>query len=159
MYLYRARLVLFFLAALAPFLGASSAFAEGTPASAPRVILTGYDTVAYFTDGKPVKGDPKLSSDWDGSRYYFSSNAHRELFVADPERYAPQFGGHCTGSLAKGIHRVANPEAWIIVEGKLYVFAAPDSQAASRSREMALKDPAGTVAKIAEANRNWREKQ
>jgi len=91
------------------------------------LAIKGYDPVAYFTDGKPVRGSPEIEYDWDERRYRFSSAAHRELFRADPVHYAPQFGNYCAMALAKGEIVVANPENWLISDGKLYIFgkAAP----------------------------------
>ena len=102
-----------------------------TPQSfaAERVPLAikGYDPVAYFTDRKPVRGRPEFEYEWDEYVWRFSSAAHRELFKADPVRYAPQFGNFCAMALSMGQIVVANPENWLISDGKLYVFgkAAP----------------------------------
>ena len=57
--------------------------------------INGYDTVAYFTDGKPVKGQDGLSTQWMGAKWKFSSQAHLDLFKGNPEKYAPQYGGYC----------------------------------------------------------------
>jgi hypothetical protein len=94
------------------------------PAAAEEVTLAikGYDPVAYFTDGKPTQGLPDIEYEWDDHRYRFPSEQHRELFKADPVRYAPQFGNFCAMALAKGEVVVANPENWLINDGKLYVF-------------------------------------
>lgn len=112
--------------------GAAPALAE------PRTAIRGYDPVAYFTMEKPVKGDPAFSHVWDGTRYLFANSKHRDMFVADPDRYAPQFTGYCTGGLAKGHKVEANPENWVISNGMLFVFF---SQGA---RESFIKDPAAT---------------
>jgi len=91
------------------------------------LAIKGYDPVAYFTDGKPTHGLPEIEYEWDEHRYRFSSAEHREFFEADPVRYAPQFGNFCAMALAKVEIVVANPENWLISDGKLYVFgkAAP----------------------------------
>jgi len=86
------------------------------------LAIKGYDPVAYFTDGKPTPGVPAIEYEWDERRYRFASAGHRELFKADPVRYAPQFGNFCAMALAKGEIVVANPENWLISDGKLYVF-------------------------------------
>ena len=91
----------------------------------PKLSISGYDPVAYFTDGKPAVGLPEIEYEWDEHRYRFSSAEHRELFKADPVRYAPQFGNYCAMALAKGQVVVANPENWLISDGKLYVFGSP----------------------------------
>ena len=122
-----------------------------------RLMLKGYDTVAYFTDGKPAKGDPNISYEFDEGRYYFSTEKHRELFAADPDRYAPQFGGYCTGSMSRNVRgNEGHPEAWVISEGKLYVFGAPDSEAAAKLRLRALNDPDYLKDRVPKAEKNWR---
>ena len=119
------------------------------PASADDVPLAikGYDPVAYFTDGKPTRGLPEIEYEWDEHRYRFSSAEHRELFKADPVRYAPQFGNFCAMALAKGEIVVANPENWLISDGKLYVFGKP----APAGPALFQQDLAGNIAK---ANQN-----
>jgi YHS domain-containing protein len=126
-------------------------------AQSVRVMLKGYDTVAYFTDGKPMKGDPKLSYDWDNERYYFATAEHRAMFVADPDRYAPQFGGYCTGSMSRGVRNEGHPEAWVIVDRKLYVFGAPDSETAAKHKANAEKDLAAFRVKVAAAAKNYKQ--
>ena len=109
------------LAAVAVFaMGMPSAIAQDLP-----LAIKGYDPVAYFALGKPTKGAPEFAYDWDDHRYLFVSAEHRERFKADPVRYAPQFGNYCAMALAKGEIVVANPENWLISEGKLYVFGKP----------------------------------
>jgi hypothetical protein len=122
-------------------------------ANEPRVVLKGYDPVAYFTEGKPTKGDPSLSVDWDDGRYYFASARHRAMFKSDPERYAPQFGGYCTGSMARGVAKEGHPEAWVIRDGRLYVFGE------TKWKEVAEKEPGYVPSKIPGAAKNWDEKR
>lgn len=86
------------------------------------LAIKGYDPVAYFTEGKPTPGVPEIEYEWDDRRYRFASAEHRELFKADPVRYAPQFGNYCAMALTKGEVVVANPENWLISDGRLYVF-------------------------------------
>jgi YHS domain-containing protein len=94
----------------------------GALADNVRLILKGHDPVAYFTEGKPTKGDPRYAYDFDEARYHFASAKHREMFAANPEKYAPQFGGYCTGSMARGVRNEGDPNAWVIRDGRLYVF-------------------------------------
>ena len=101
-------------------IGTSAAIAEDTP-----LAIKGYDPVAYFTLGKPTKGVPEFAFDWDDHRYLFVSAEHRDRFKADPVRYAPQFGNYCAMALAKGEIVIANPENWLVNDGKLYVFGKP----------------------------------
>lgn len=112
------------MAAVAAILLLGAAPSWGDSSTAPRIALKGYDPVAYFTERKPLKGDSQIAHDWDDSRYYFASARHRELFAADPDRYAPRFSGFCTGAVLKGERYEANPDYWAIVDGKLYVFSS-----------------------------------
>jgi len=108
-----------------------------------KLALRGYDPVNYFTQGQPAKGSPEFSYVWDGERYLFANATHREMFASDPARYAPQFPGHCAASLAAGHVVAANPEHWVILNGKLYLFGGPggpesfrDDPRLARSAEM-----------------------
>jgi YHS domain-containing protein len=87
-----------------------------------RLAIKGYDPVAYFTDGKPTIGDPQYEYEWDGAVYQFASAEHLNLFEADPDRYAPQYQNWCTAALSKGYRVVADPNYWLIHEGRLYLF-------------------------------------
>lgn len=91
-------------------------------ALAQSVAIKGYDPVAYFEPGHPTKGSDSISYDFDGARYLFSSRKNRELFAKDPERYAPQFSGLCTGNLAYGRRVEADPTAFVVRDGRLYLF-------------------------------------
>jgi hypothetical protein len=94
-------------------------------AEKPPLAIKGYDPVAYFTDGRPVRGLPDIEYEWDDHRYRFSRAEHRELFKADPVRYAPQFENFCAMALSKGELVEADPENWLISGGKLYIFGKP----------------------------------
>lgn len=83
--------------------------------------VSGYDTVAYFTKGEPVKGSDDYTYEYMGATWKFSSQEHLELFVADPEKYAPQYGGYCAYAVANGDTASAEPDLWTIHEGKLYL--------------------------------------
>ena len=85
------------------------------------VAIRGYDTVAYFTKGRAVKGKPEFEYVWQDARWLFANAEHRDLFAGDPERYAPRFGGYCTGGLSLGYMTQANPENWSIIDGRLYM--------------------------------------
>jgi len=119
--LRRLALFLVLLTAVAPAAVAQS------PAAGEQVPLAikGYDPVAYFTAGAPVRGLPELEYVWDEQRYRFSRPEHREAFRADPVRYAPQFASLCAMSLARGESAEANPEYWLVSEGRLYLFGKP----------------------------------
>ena len=86
-----------------------------------NLALDGYDAVAYVTDGKPVKGLPQLTTTWKGAVWRFASAEHRDVFIRDPERYAPQFGGYCAWAVAHGYTADGDPGAWKIVDGRLYL--------------------------------------
>ena len=91
-----------------------------------RLSISGYDPVAYFTDGQPVLGKTEFEYAWRDARWRFASAAHRDLFVKDPEHYAPQYDGYCAMGVADvavfGPHKdTVDPEAWAIVDGKLYL--------------------------------------
>ena len=116
-------------------LAAALALPALTLAQGKAPALKGHDPVAYFVDGRPVKGTPSITYDFDESRYQFSKPKHRELFAADPDRYAPQFTGLCTAGLAKGMKAEADPSIWKIVDGKLYLFSSV------QAREQADTDP------------------
>src|SRR5437773_10210170 len=90
----------------------------------PKLSISGYDTVAYFTDGKPVPGKSEFEYLWHKLRWRFADGAHRELFVKDPDRYTPQYDGYCamgTSNDAAAHKDTVDPEAWAIVDGKLYL--------------------------------------
>ena len=111
------------------------------------LAIEGYDPVAYFTDGKPTRGLPEFEFQWDEHRYRFASAEHRDLFKADPVRYAPQFGNYCAMALALGKIVTANPEHWLVSDNRLYVFGSP----APKGPELFQKDLAGNITK---ANQN-----
>jgi YHS domain-containing protein len=85
------------------------------------IAIKGYDAVAYFTDGKPVKGSPAHKFIYEGVTYEFASAAHRKLFAAMPNKYTPQFGGFCAYGTALGHKADIDPAAFTIVGGKLYL--------------------------------------
>jgi hypothetical protein len=92
-------------------------------AAEKRLALKGYDPVSYFTEGRPEQGSAEYQAVFDDATYWFKNAEHRGLFVADPDHYAPQFRGFCTVYLSRGEKHEADPEAWAIADGKLYVFA------------------------------------
>lgn len=83
--------------------------------------VEGYDVVAYFTDGKPVEGSKDHSVEWKGVDWYFANAEHKKMFEADPGKYAPQYGGYCAWAVSQGYTASTIPEAWKIVDGKLYL--------------------------------------
>jgi YHS domain-containing protein len=111
-----------------------------------RVGLKGYDPVAYFTLSAPTLGVAQYEYVYDGVLYRFANAHHRDLFKANPERYAPQFGGSCAMNMSSGVRREADPTIWVISNGNLYVFAGTGGQ--SRFRE--------DTAAAGRASENWK---
>jgi enamine deaminase RidA (YjgF/YER057c/UK114 family) len=107
-------------------LGALLTTAVGGPARSeePRLSISGYDPVAYFTDGKPIQGKTEFEYLWHRLRWRFANNDHRDLFMKSPDRYAPQYDGYCAMGVSndEAAHKdTVDPEAWAIVDGKLYL--------------------------------------
>ncbi len=109
------------IAASMLFLPSLSFAAEETQQDVNGVILSGYDAVAYFTMSKAVKGYAGISAVHDGAIYHFSSEANRDLFKANPSKYAPQYGGFCAYGAAIGAKFPIDPAVFAIVDDKLYV--------------------------------------
>jgi YHS domain-containing protein len=114
------------------------------------LAIDGYDPVAYFTEQKPVKGAPEILAKFRGSTFQFASAAHRDIFAADPSKYAPQYGGYCAYGMAKGYKAAIDPAAFTIVSDKLYL----NYSETIRSRW--LSDIPGYVQK---ADANWPDVQ
>lgn len=83
--------------------------------------IDGYDPVAYFKEGKAVEGDNDHVHKWNGAKWYFSSATNKQDFIADPEKYAPQYGGYCAWAVIQGAAVKTDPKAWHIEDGKLYL--------------------------------------
>ena len=111
-------LSLFMLLPVAPALADKDPVYTGVFSS---TALKGYDTVAYFTEGKPVKGNKNFRTEWNGAEWHFSSQANLDTFLANPEAYAPQYGGYCAWAVSQGKTASADPKIWAIVDDKLYV--------------------------------------
>jgi YHS domain-containing protein len=110
------------------------------------VGLHGYDPVAYFTDGKPVKGDPQYHSNYDGATYYFRSGDDKAAFDKEPQRYAPQYGGYCAMGKLEG----GDPNYFLVYDGKRFL------QRNEKAHMMFSKDPEGNRKK---ADENWSKLQ
>ena len=85
------------------------------------VAVEGYDVVAYHTAGAAVKGLSKFSHTWRGATWNFVSARNRDLFLTEPGRYAPQFGGYCSYSTSKGYTSKIDPNAFSVIDGRLYL--------------------------------------
>jgi len=112
------------------------------------VAASGYDVVAYFTDRRPVEGSREFTAGHDGATWRFASAANRDAFEADPSRYAPQYGGYCAWAVSQGYTASTVPEAWKIVDDKLYLNYSKGVQARWET------DIPGHIAK---ADTNWPE--
>ena len=88
---------------------------------AAGLALKGYDPVAYFTEKKPVSGRAEFTAQHEGATYRFASAANRDAFAAAPQKYAPQYGGYCAFGMAGGYKAPIEPDAWTVVDGKLYL--------------------------------------
>jgi YHS domain-containing protein len=108
-------------------------------AEAVPLAIKGYDPVAYFALQRATPGVAEFAYDWDEHRWQFSNAKHRDLFKADPVRYAPQFANFCAVALSRGEVREANPEYWLISEGRLYLFGK------SVGPDLFRKNPASTL--------------
>jgi hypothetical protein len=109
------------LAGVAGGLLVQSAYAADPLYSKDGLGLSGYDAVAYFTESKAVKGSPRFEHEWGGVRWQFASAANRETFAGSPEKYAPQYGGYCAYAVSRNYTAPTDPEAWKVVDGKLYL--------------------------------------
>lgn len=110
--------------------------------------VKGYDPVSYFESGAPQKGDSAISYQWNGAKWIFVNAAHRDAFAAEPGKYAPQFGGYCAWAVSQGYTADIDPEAWKIVDGKLYL---------NYSVEIQKKWEADIPGFIEKAEKNWPE--
>ncbi len=108
--------------------------------------IKGYDPVAYFTDGRPIVGEDSHKLEYMGAVWKFASAENRAAFEAAPEKYAPQYGGYCAYAVSRGYTASIDPEAWTIVEGKLYLNYSKSV------RESWSQDIPGNIRK---ADANW----
>ncbi|MEH6630404.1 MAG: YHS domain-containing (seleno)protein [Halopseudomonas aestusnigri] len=117
--------------------------------SATGIAINGFDPVAYFTEGKPVEGMAEFSAQWKEATWHFSSKENRAVFLATPEKYAPQYGGYCAFAMSYDAFATTVPEAWSIEDGKLYLNFSKGV------RGDWLEDKQGHIDR---ANDNWVEK-
>jgi YHS domain-containing protein len=110
------------------------------------LALRGYDAVAYVAASAAVKGSPQFEHRWNGATWRFASAENLAAFVRDPERYAPQFGGYCAWAVSRGYTADGDPEAWKIVDGRLYLNYS------KRVQRLWERD---IPANIARARANW----
>lgn len=108
--------------------------------------IDGTDPVAYFTEGRPVEGSSDYTHDWNGASWRFASAENRDKFAAEPERYAPQYGGYCAWAVSQGYTASTDPDAWKIVDGKLYL---------NYNKSVQAKWETDVPGHIASADGNW----
>ncbi|WP_439500308.1 YHS domain-containing (seleno)protein [Bosea sp. (in: a-proteobacteria)] len=110
------------------------------------LAIKGYDPVAYFRDARPVTGSAQFTATHKGATFRFATAANRDAFMAEPQRYAPQYGGFCAYAAAQGYKADIDPAAYAVVDGKLYLNYNKSIQSTWN------KDPAGYIAK---GDANW----
>jgi YHS domain-containing protein len=143
-----------FLSLLALLLAALTPIAaSAAPSAAPAVnvdsaglAMRGYDPVAFFTEGKPVAGNPAHRIEWNGATWQFASAESLAKFRAAPEQYAPQFGGYCAWAVSQHYLAPGDPKFWKIVDGKLYLNAN------ARAKELWEAEQADAIAR---GHTNW----
>jgi len=114
--------------------------------SGNRLALRGYDVVAYRTEGKPLKGVSGFQYEWRGAVWRFASADHRDRFIKEPERYAPEFGGYCAYAVSRGYTADGDPLVWRIVDTRLYLNYSTEAQ------KLWEQDVPGNIAK---GRKNW----
>ena len=110
------------------------------------LAASGYDPVAYFVEGRPVEGRKGFEFEWNGATWRFVDAKNLAAFAADPEIFAPQYGGYCAWAVSQGTTASTDPEAWRIVDGKLYLNYSKSVQSTW------VQDIPGNIAK---ADGNW----
>ena len=134
--------------ALSPVVAASPTVAEDPvyTSTFSNLAVGGYDAVAYFTVGKAVKGRGDFEFEWNGATWRFTTAENLVAFKADPQAYAPQYGGYYTWAVAQGYAASADPMAWRIADGKVYLNYDQEVQ------ERRAQDIPGNIKK---ADANW----
>ena len=110
------------------------------------VAINGYDPVAYFRQKAPVRGSAEFTTQWKGVNWRFASQENLDLFEAEPERYAPQYGGYCAWAVSQGYTAKTDPRAFSLIDGKLYLNYSRGVQATW------AKDLAGNISR---GDANW----
>ena len=124
-------LSLFALVAIvtAPLTTTSAEAKEPVYQSFLGTAIDGTDPLSYFTEGRPIEGSSEFYHEWNGATWYFISAENRDKFIAEPEKYAPQYGGYCAWAVSQGYTASTDPEAWKIVDNKLYLNYSKSVQA------------------------------
>jgi YHS domain-containing protein len=134
----------------APLLGIGAIHVVGPDSAGPpaeTVAIRGYDPVSYFNAGKALKGSASLAFPWHGMQWHFLSEENRNLFAANPGKFAPQYDGYCAWAMTEARKSETDPEEWQIVDGKLYLNCS------KAAYEKWSRDIPGHIEK---AGRNWK---
>ena len=135
--------------ALAGIAAPSAAIAAKAPVYTSvfsKVAVSGYDPVAYFTQGKPVQGSKQFTATHQGAEFRFANAKHLAAFKANPAKYAPQYGGYCAWAVSQGYTASADPSVFKVVGGKLYL---------NYNQDIGAKWAKDIPGHIASANKNW----
>jgi YHS domain-containing protein len=124
----------------------SPALAQDVNADRDGLAIYGYDPVAYFTRAKATPGAASLTATHEGATYRFASEEHRRLFLADPAKYVPVYGGFCAYGVSQGYKVKIDPEAFRIVDGRVYL---------NYDKSIGEKWAKDIPGYIRAANRNW----
>jgi hypothetical protein len=127
---------------------AGAAAYQKSPVNVSRgdLALQGYDAVGYWTSGQPTKGSVSFEHRWNDAVWRFSTAANRDQFAKDPARYAPEFGGYCAYAVSRGYTADIDPNAWRIVDDRLYLNYS------KRVQKLWEEDVPGNIAK---GRQNW----
>jgi YHS domain-containing protein len=142
-------LILAIAVVVTPLVVAGPALADKAPVwtgIGSNVAIAGYDPVAYFTVGRPTPGVARFKATYQGGEFRFANAANQAAFIANPARYAPQYGGYCAWAVSQGSTAGIDPNAWAIVDGKLYLNYNASIQRRWQGDRANL---------IVAANRNW----
>ena len=136
-----------FISGLATAALGSAARADAPMFFAPDgIAVRGFDTVAFFRNGAPLRGTPDISVMWKNAVWHFANHENREAFEANPRAFAPRFGGYCAYAVGRGYLTETDPQTWQIVDGRLYLVHSPEVAS------LWAQDIPGNIAR---ANANW----
>ena len=118
----------------------------------PGVAIDGYDTVAFFSNKKAMKGSASIAHDWSNAKWYFTSEANRAAFIAEPEKFAPQYGGYCALNVAYGqLSKKAVSGDFEVYKDKLYLFGAASGSMTPKANWW----QSGPYKNIRDADKEW----
>lgn len=115
-----------------------------------EIAINGFDPVSYFNERRPVRGSEEFEHTWNNAKYHFLSKENLDLFKNNPEMYVPQYNGYCAFAMSRGDYARINPEAYAIVDDKLYLTYDRDIKSAW------IRDKENYIAK---ADRNWQDSE